>query len=46
MPPLFWLDVAALCISLLTVSSLTLSVLVSGPRRALNLSFALFTLCQ
>jgi PAS domain S-box-containing protein len=46
MPPLFWLDVVALSISLVISSSLTLTVLGAGPKRALNRSFALFTLVQ
>jgi signal transduction histidine kinase len=46
MPPLFWLDVVALGISTVIASSLTLMVLGAGPRRMLNLSFALFTLVQ
>ena len=46
MPPLFWLDVVALGISTVIASSLTLMVLGAGPRRTLNLSFALFTLVQ
>jgi two-component system phosphate regulon sensor histidine kinase PhoR len=44
MPPLFWLDVTALGISAVITISLTLIVLGTGPRRALNRSFALFAL--
>jgi len=43
---LFWLDVAALSISVLTAASLSLTVMGSGPGRALNRSFALFSLLE
>jgi signal transduction histidine kinase len=46
MPPLFWLDVVALSVSLVISSSLTLMVLGAEPKRALNQTFALFTLVQ
>ena len=44
MPPLFWLDIAALSLSTMIATSLVLMVLGAGPRRTLNRSFALFTL--
>jgi hypothetical protein len=43
-PPLFWLDIAALSISAVTTTSLTLMVLGLGPRRVLNRAFVLFSL--
>ena len=44
--PLFWLDVTALSISVLVHASLTLMVMGAEPGRALNRSFALYTLVQ
>jgi PAS domain S-box-containing protein len=44
MPFLYWLDVAALGVSLLISAALFMMVLGSGPRRALNRTFALFAL--
>jgi hypothetical protein len=46
MPPLFWLDIIALSISMVITTSLVLIVLGTAPRRALNRSLALFTLME
>lgn len=46
MPLLFWLDLAAIGLSLVISTSLAVMVLGAGPGRALNRSFALFTLAE
>ncbi len=46
MPPLFWLDVAALCVCAVISISLGMIALSFGPRHALNRYFALFALSQ
>jgi anti-anti-sigma regulatory factor len=46
MSPQFWIDVAAFSISAVVATSLALTVLGAGPRRALNRFFALFVMMQ
>lgn len=46
MPPLFWLDMAALSISAVITTSIVLIVSGTAPRRGLNRSFALFALME
>ena len=43
MPPLFWVDIIGLSISILVTFSLTLSVIGVDPKNPINLSFGLFT---
>ena len=43
MPPLFWVDIVGLCMSIIVTSSLTLSVIGVDPKNPTNLSFGLFT---
>jgi len=43
MPPLFWIDIAGLCISILVTGSLTLLVMGVDPKNPVNFSFGLFT---
>jgi len=43
MPPLFWVDIVGLCISILVTYSLTFSVIGVDPKNPINLSFGLFT---
>jgi uncharacterized membrane protein YfcA len=46
MPPLFWLDIAALCLCAVISISLGMIALSFGHRHALNRYFALFALSQ
>jgi hypothetical protein len=43
MPPLFWVDIIGLCISILIAGSLTLLIIGVDPRNQVNRSFGLFT---
>jgi PAS domain S-box-containing protein len=44
MPALFWVDVAALCVSAVIMTSMALVVVGARPGRGLNQSFALFSM--
>ena len=43
MPPLFWLDISILCVTIVVTFALTLIAVGFGPREPLNRAFAAFT---